>query len=82
MTKQQRPPAGRRLHRLARLREIVEGLPQFKGELGTDIAQVSPERRLERHRRTGPARMDAVNMAAIYGERTDGLRDRGTASRR
>ena len=63
--------AGRCLHCLTKLRKLVEGLPQFNGELGTDIEQVSPERLLEHHRTTPPARTNA-NASAV--EAVDGDR--------
>ena len=62
----------RRGDRLAGLRDRVERLPGYEGELGTRIAAVSPERLLERNPRTPARRIDAVNMATVDGERTDG----------
>ena len=62
----------RRTDRLAALRERVEHLPGYEGELGTDIKTTSPETLLERGPRTTACRIDAVNMATVYGERTDG----------
>ena len=62
----------RRTDRLAALRERVEHLPGFEGELGTDIRAASPETLLERGPRTTACRIDAVNMATVYGETTDG----------
>ena len=62
----------RRTDRLAALRERVERLPGYEGELGTDIRATSPETLLERSPRTTACRIDAVNMATVYGERTDG----------
>ena len=62
----------RRSDRLAVLRERARRLPGYEGELGTHIVGVSPERLLERNPRTAARRIDAVNMATVYGERTDG----------
>ena len=62
----------RRTDRLAALRERVERLPAYEGELGTHVLAASAERLLERSPRTAPRRIDAVNMATVYGERTDG----------
>ncbi len=62
----------RRTDRLAALRERVERLPGYEGELGTHVLAASPERLLERNPRTAAHSIDAVNMATVYGERTDG----------
>ncbi len=62
----------RRTDRLAALRERVERLAGYEGELGTDIKTTSPETLLERGPRTTACRIDAVNMGTVYGERTDG----------
>ena len=62
----------RRTDRLAALRERVERLPGYEGELGTDIRAASPETLLEHGPRTTACRIDAVNMATVFGERTDG----------
>ena len=62
----------RRTERLAALRERVERLPGYKGELGTHVLAASPERLMERSPKTAARRIDAVNTATVYGERTDG----------
>ena len=62
----------RRSDRLLALRQRARRLPGYEGELGTHIETASPERLLERNRRTAACRIDAVNMATVYGERTDG----------
>ena len=62
----------RRSDRLATLRDRVERLPGYEGELGTHIEAASPVGLLERSPRTAACRIDAVNMATVYGERTDG----------
>ena len=62
----------RRSDRLAALRERARRLPGYEGELGTHIEAASPEGLLERNPRTAARRIDAVNMATVYGERTDG----------
>ena len=62
----------RRTDRLAALRERVERLPGYEGELGTHVLAASPERLMERSPKTAARRIDAVNMATVYGERTDG----------
>ena len=61
----------RRTDRLAALRERVERLPGYEGELGTHVLAASPERLIEPSPKTA-ARRIAVNMATVYGERTDG----------
>ena len=66
--------------RLAALRERVERLPGYEGELGTDIKATSPETLLDRSPRTTACRIDAVNMATVYGERTDGCGSVGCLS--
>ena len=67
----------RRGDRLAGLWDRVERLPGYEGELGTHIVAVSPERLLERNPRTAARRINAVNMATVYGERTDGCESVG-----
>ena len=62
----------RRTDRLAALRECVERLPGYEGELGTHIEAASPEGLLGCSPRTAAHGIDAVNMATVYGERTDG----------
>ena len=62
----------RRSDRLATLRDRVERLPGYEGELGTHIEAASPERLLQRSPRTAACRIDAVNMATVYPETTDG----------
>ena len=62
----------RRSDRLATLRDRVERLPGYEGELGTHIEAVSPERLLQRSPRTAACRIDAVNKATVYPETTDG----------
>ena len=62
----------RRSDRLATLRERVERLPGYEGELGTHIEAASPEGLLERSPRAAACRIDAVNMATVYPETTDG----------
>ena len=62
----------RRTDRLAALRERVERLPGYEGELGNHVRAASPERLIERSRKTAARSIDAVNMATVYGERTDG----------
>lgn len=62
----------RRTDRLAALRERVERLPGYEGELGAHVLAASPAGLLERSPGTAPRRVDAVNMATVYGERTDG----------
>ena len=62
----------RRSDRLATLRDRVERLPGYEGEQGTHIEAASPERLLQRSPRAAACRIDAVNMATVYGERTDG----------
>ena len=67
----------RRSDRLAALRERARRLPEHEGELGARIEAASPERLLERNRRTAACRFDAVNMATVYGERNDGCESVG-----
>lgn len=62
----------RRSDRFAALRERARRLPGQEGELGTLVLAASPKRLLERNRSTAACRVDAVNMATVYGERTDG----------
>ena len=62
----------RRSDRLATLRDRVERLPGYEGEQGTHIEAASPERLLQRSPRTAACRIDAVNMATVYPETTDG----------
>ena len=62
----------RRSDRLATLRDRVERLPGYEGEQGTHIEAASPEGLLDRSPRAAACRIDAVNMATVYGERTDG----------
>ena len=62
----------RRTDRLAALRDRARRLPVYEGELGTDIKAASPETLLERSPRTAAHGIDAVNMATVCGERTDG----------
>ena len=62
----------RRTDRLAALRERAERLPGYEGELGTHVLATSPERLIEHSPKTAAYRIDAVNMATVYGERTDG----------
>ena len=62
----------RRIDRLAALRERVERLPGYEGELGTHVLAASPERLIERSSKTAGRGIDAVNMATVCGERTDG----------
>ena len=70
----------RRTDRLAALRERVRRLPGYEGELGAHIEAASPERLLERSPRTAACIIDAVNMATVYGERTDGCGSVGCLS--
>ncbi len=62
----------RHTDRLAALRERVEQLPAYEGELGTHVLAASPERLMEHSPKTAARSIDAVNMATVYGERTDG----------
>jgi hypothetical protein len=62
----------RRADRLAALRERVEQLPAYEGELGTHVLAGAPERLLESNPGAAAHRIDAVNMATVHGERTDG----------
>ncbi len=62
----------RRTDRLAALRERVEHVPGYEGELGADIKTTSTETLIERSPRTTAHGIDAVNMATVYGKRTDG----------
>ena len=62
----------RRTDRLAALRERVERVPGYAGELGTPVLAASPERLIERSPKTAARSIDSVNMATVYGERTDG----------
>ena len=47
-------------------------MPVYEGGLRTDIKATSPETLLVRSPRTAAHDIDAVNMATVYGERTDG----------
>ena len=66
------PPAGRHVRRLEQLHKRVATLPAYAGEFGTDIQNLPEERLLERNPTQPAPHIDALNMAAIYGERTDG----------
>ena len=66
----------RRTDRLAALREHVERLPGYEGELGTHVLAASPERLIERSPKTTARRIDAVNMATVYGKRDRRVRNR------
>ena len=62
----------RRLTRLARLRERLEALPGYEGEIGKDIQPMSDKRLLDAAPRKDPPRIGALNMASVCAERTDG----------
>ena len=62
----------RHTDRLAALRERVEQLPAYEGELGAHVLAASPERLMARSPKTAARSIDAVNMATVYGERIDG----------
>ena len=66
------PPAGRHVRRLEGLHKLVATLPAYAGELGTDVRHLPEERLLERNPTRSAPHIDALNMATIYGERTDG----------
>ena len=68
----ERPAARRRTERLERLRELARRLPAFGGELGADIEAVWPHRLLDPRRPAGPGGVSGLNMATVYGLRTDG----------
>ncbi len=71
-TTRSQPPAGRHVRRLQRLQEIVETLPAYSGELGDGVQHLPEEQLLERNPTQPAPRIDALNMATLYGERTDG----------
>ena len=62
----------RRTDRSRRSGSARSGCPGTKAELRTHIETASPEGLLPRNRSTAACRIDAVNMATVYGERTDG----------
>ena len=66
------PPAGRHTRRLRGLHKLVATLPAYAGELGTDVQHLPEERLLERSPTHPAPHIDALNMATLYGERTDG----------
>ena len=66
------PHAGRHVRRLQGLRKLVATLPAYAGALGADVQHLPEERLLERSPTRPAPRIDALNMATIYGERTDG----------
>ena len=66
------PPAGRHVRRLRGLHKLVATLPAYAGELGADVQHLPEERLLERSPTRPAPRIDALNMATIYGKRTDG----------
>ena len=68
----QRTPAKRRRNRLERLREIAGQLPACNGEVGAGIEAVWPHRLLDPRRPAGPDGVSGLNMATVYGRRTDG----------
>ena len=71
-TTRTQPPAGRHVRRLQRLHEIVATLPAYSGELGADVQHLPEEQLLERNPTQPAPRIDALSMATLYGERTDG----------
>ena len=71
-TTRTQPPAGRHVRRLQHLHELVAALPAYSGELGADVQHLPVERLLERNPTQPAPRIDALNMATLYGERTDG----------
>ena len=71
-TTRTQPPAGRHVRRLERLRKLVATLPAYAGELGADVRHLPEERLLEQSPTRPAPRIDALNMATLYGERTDG----------
>ena len=66
------PPVRRHVRRLQLLHKLVATLPAYAGELGADVQHLPEERLLERSQTRPAPRIDALNMATIYGERTDG----------
>ena len=68
----ERPAARRRTERLERLRELARRLPAIGGEVGADIEAVWPHRLLDPRRPAGPEGVSGLNMATVYGLRTDG----------
>lgn len=66
------PPARRHVRRLQLLHKLVATLPAYAGELGADVQHLPEEGLLERSPTRPAPRIDALNMASIYGERTDG----------
>lgn len=71
-TTRTQPPAGRHVRRLQRLQEIVETLPAYSGEFREGVQDLPEEQLLERSPTQPAPRIDALNMANLYGERTDG----------
>ena len=71
-TTRTQPPAGRHMRRLQRLQEIVETLPTYSGEFGDGVQHLPEEQLLERNPTQPAPRINALNMATLYGERTDG----------
>lgn len=71
-TTRSQPPAARHVRRLQRLQEIVETLPAHSGELGDGVRHLPEEQLLERNPTQPAPRIDALSMATLYGERTDG----------
>ena len=72
MTTTRTQPSGHHVRRLQRLHELVATLPAYAGELGADVRHLPEERLLERNPTRPAPRIDALNMATLYGERTDG----------
>lgn len=71
-TTRTQPAAGRQVRRIERLRKLVATLPAYAGELGADVRHLPEERLLEQSPTRPAPRIDALNMATLYGERTDG----------
>ena len=63
------------MRRHERLHELVATLPAYAGELGTDVQNLPEQQLLDRNPTQPVPHIDALNMATLYGERTDG---RGT----
>ncbi len=61
-----------RSERLRRVRDRAAELPAYRGAVGEDIEAFASSRLLERSGRMAAPRIDAFNMATVYGARTDG----------
>ena len=71
-TTRTQPPAGRQVRRLQRLQKIVETLPAYSGEFGDGVQHLPEEQLLQRSPTQPAPRIDALSMANLYSEYTDG----------